>query len=532
MKRLVVFTGNLSFSVRKGIAELLTALDDIEVLIVHQTPRKPISKLIRNQRINLKKNGWRWIPYQTEDIIKRILQRFSIEPNTAAEAPGLAYETETLLHTPGVQHLPCTNMHDEEILQKITLFAPDLGISLAAPILKEPLFSIPVHGTINLHKGKAPDYRGMPPAFWELWNGEKEVGCTIHKVEAGLDTGAVLLQSVIPVQEYSTVKGLQLCLDELGVAMMIDAVRSIFDGSAKWQKQAAGGTTYRKPTLKQIAQLNRRLNYARNSNRLKKSIKDSIFFCYAHLYRPLPKRLLATQHNQRIIVILYHRVSDQFRDSVTVGIEQFDRQMELLGKVCTVVSIDDIVEGNLPYASKRPIVAVTFDDGYLDNYEIAAPILVKHRVPAAFFVSTGIVGSENGFAHDLKNLGYALPNMSWPQIAQMKQWGFTIGSHTVSHINCAQDDPDKVRAEITQSKKTLEEKLGIEHVIFAYPFGKRTDFNEEMLEYVKTQGFVGCLSAYGGRNSKSLDKYNVLRGGIDHSFTELAFRARLEGMIN
>ena len=252
MKRLVVFTGNLSFSVRKGIVELLAALADAEVLIVHETPRKPISKVIRSQRMNLKKNGWRWIPYQTEDIIIRILQRFSVEPKTAAGAPGLQYETTNLLDLPGVQHLPCTSMHDQEILQKITHFAPDLGLSLAAPILKEPLFSIPAHGTINLHKGKVPDYRGMPPAFWELWNGEKEVGCTIHKVEAGLDTGDVLLQSVVPVQEYSTVKGLQLCLDELGVQMMVDAVKSIFDGSANWQKQATGGNTYRKPTLKQI----------------------------------------------------------------------------------------------------------------------------------------------------------------------------------------------------------------------------------------------------------------------------------------
>jgi methionyl-tRNA formyltransferase len=56
-------------------------------------------------------------------------------------------------------------------------FAPDLGLSLAASILKESLFSIPHLLTLNLHKGRLPGYRGMPPAFWKLRNGSNVLRC-------------------------------------------------------------------------------------------------------------------------------------------------------------------------------------------------------------------------------------------------------------------------------------------------------------------------------------------------------------------
>ncbi len=83
--------------------------------------------------------------------------------------------------------LQVTNIHAETTVKTVTEFEPDLGLSLAAPILRYPLFSIPRLGTVNLHKGKVPDYRGMPPAFWELWNDEKSIGCTVHWVNDKLD---------------------------------------------------------------------------------------------------------------------------------------------------------------------------------------------------------------------------------------------------------------------------------------------------------------------------------------------------------
>src|SRR5205085_10634290 len=61
------------------------------------------------------------------------------------------------------------------------------------------VFRLPRLGSINLHQGLAPFYRGGPPVFWELYNGEREVGLTVHFVEAKVDTGAVLLQETVPL---------------------------------------------------------------------------------------------------------------------------------------------------------------------------------------------------------------------------------------------------------------------------------------------------------------------------------------------
>ncbi len=440
-----------------------------------------------------------------------------------------ARQMSRLPEHPRVQYICCDNLHAADVLSQIEQFEPDLGICLAAPILRPPLFQLPKSGTINLHKGRVPEYRGMPPAFWEMWNQESEVGCTVHWVDAGLDTGQILVASTVPITKFSTVKGLQLQLDELGIRLVNRAIRLIADGNPSSEKQRGEGRTYTTPTLRQQRELDRRSASHKGQNVLKRQVKEAVFFSYSNLIRPIPSRVLAWQNRQRVVVLLYHRVNDELRDTVTVGIEQFDRQMELVRRKYTVATIDDVVAGRVPRNIRRPVVAVTFDDGYLDNYQNAVPILVKHGIPAAFFVSTGMIGAERGFPHDLTKLGRPLPNMTWDHLAEMKQLGFTIGSHTVSHVNCAQAPPEEVRAELVASKAELQSRLGLEEVLFAYPFGKKSDITPEILEDVKRIGYASCLSAYGGCNRADIDPFDVRRMGIDYNFSDRAFQARLEG---
>jgi len=530
MKNISFFVGSLSYSVRRGIHAIHVAYPNAQILIVHQSSKKSTLQLLKNQWQNMLRNGWRWIPYQIENISTKLLQKYPRKFTPSSKTPGLQYSWERIKSIPNIQYISCKDMHSKEVLKKVQLFKPVLGISLSSPILKVSIFAIPTLGTINLHKGKVPYYRGMPPAFWELWNNEKEVGCTIHKIEKGLDTGDILLESIMPISKYSTVKGLQIQLDELGVSMLEEAVGLILTRRDVWAPQQKGGKTYFKPTLKQKSILENKLPTKNNASFFRYFVKQGLFTLYIHMFGLLRKHLTLMNKKQKVVVLLYHRVDDNFRDSVTVGVGQFDRQMEIIKRCYPVISIEDIINDNLPSYTPQPLVAVTFDDGYLDNYKNAMPILLKHQIPAAFFVSTGIVGTDNGFAHDIEKINCVLPNMTWEQIEKMHQLDFTIGSHTVSHINCAKDDKDLVITELIKSKEDLEGRLSLSEIIFAYPFGKKNDITPDILEEVKKQGYTGCLSAYGGINQVKIDSYNVLRVGIDYNFTDKAFRAKIEGL--
>jgi len=526
MSRIVVLTGTMSYSVRKGIVALLDDVARSELLVVIHRPPRRVARLVRSQWRNLKRHGWRWIPYQTTDLIQRIVA--GVRAHGEHRRGGSLRDYSLAAIERRVQVVYSANLVDRSTLESIGQFKPDIGVSLAAPILPQAVFALPRLGTLNLHKGRVPDYRGMPPAFWELWHGENEVGCTIHTVEAGLDTGPVISQSSIPVQRFSTLKGLQYTLDELGVRLMTNAVTAVLAGTAQPMPQRPGGNTFRKPTLLQESALRQRMAQ-QSGNSLRGLVKDAVFRGYAGIAAPVRRRLRAWRDNPRVVVLLYHRVNDAMRDSLTVGIEQFDQQMALLARRCRVVDIRDVVAGHVERDTALPIVAVTFDDGYVDNYSNAFPILLRNSVSAGFFVSTGKIDVDGAFDHDLSRIGHGLPTMTWAHLHEMHDAGFAIGSHSVSHLDCGKSDLEQVRSELRESRDTLKERLGIAKAIFAYPFGGRQNMTPKALEVVRQEGYAGCLSAYGECNDGPIDPFNVRRIGINHNFNEWSFRARLEG---
>lgn len=526
-RRIVVFTGNLAFSVRKGIVEIDRSIPGLSWLVVVQAPSKSVRQLVRNQWLNLRRNGWRWIPYQLADVWQRVFPEG--DTSEGQVRIGSEFSASALAARPGVRILRVPDIHASDVLETVQAFDPYVGISLAAPILRRALFAIPTVGTVNLHKGKVPDYRGMPPAFWELWNGEKSVGCTVHWVDDRLDTGAVAAEATIERERYSTLRGLQLCLDETGVELMQDVISEVVGGTLPAVPQRPGGATYRKPTLAQLAALSRKLA-AENAHHLSfpKRLAKAVLSTTAQYlsWRIGIHRLI----QPRITVLLYHRVSDSVRDNLTVGIEQFDRQMALLQRHCSVLSIEEVLAAKVIPRSPKPLVCVTFDDGYLDNYSNAVPSLLKHGIPAAFFVSTGIINSNRRFPHDIRRGNPFIPMMEWAHLRRMHAAGLTIGSHTVSHIDCASEPTDIVRGELEQSMADLHRELGLQNCIFAYPYGGKQHMTPERREMVRMVGYSGCLAAYGGSNLGAVDRYNVLRRGIHWEYSDKAFLFECVGL--
>lgn len=533
LKHIVIFTADLNFNARWNVALLADEFPDTQFTLFLQTAKKKPGQLIASQFRNLRFHGWRWIPYQTTEILSLLRKKLTPRPARSADRPGQNFTPEALQKNPRIAIRQFARLNSSEACALLKSLSADLGIALSAPILKPELFELPRLGTINLHKGHLPDYRGMPPAFWELKNNEKSVGCTVHRVEAGLDSGDILLAQHIAVDRYSTVSGMQMKLHQLGVNMVIDAVRLISEEKALFTRQPPGGKVYRRPPLAVEQRLRRRLMHNTPAEGLFRSLaKQAVFFCYSDILMPLINRWDGIKGTQKIIILLYHRVSDQFRDNVTIGIEHFDQQMAYLAENFAVVSLQEIVEGRINRHASKPLIAISFDDGYLDNFENAAPILLKHQLPCSFFISTGKITDNTPFEHDLKWLGFGPGNMNWDQVIKMKKWGFQFGSHTQSHVDLAAIDEALARQELSGSLNELRRRLDQDRVYLAYPYGGKRHMTPERLQLAKDSGYSACFSAYGGCNDQHTDLFNIRRIGVNWPFSKLAFKARLKGWEN
>jgi folate-dependent phosphoribosylglycinamide formyltransferase PurN len=175
----------------------------------------------------------------------------------------------------GIREYNFDDFHSPECLKLISQIKPDLGVVAGAYILKPSLFEIPRLGSINLHSGRVPEYRGSAPGFWELYNGESEVGITIHKVVKRLDAGPILLQELFPLNRVPTDQPLayledyrQSVLRPNGVRMLTHAVDMIAKGTVTEQAQdRSRAKTYPYPNYKEIRELKRRIRDRRGKHR-------------------------------------------------------------------------------------------------------------------------------------------------------------------------------------------------------------------------------------------------------------------------
>lgn len=168
-------------------------------------------------------------------------------------------------------HIPfhlVDNYHTAQSIELISSSRPDLGVIYGTNIIKESVFKIPRLGSINLHQGLAPYYRGGPPVFWELYNDESELGLTVHFVEAKVDSGAIILQERVPLRydirygrDYeSFITEFGLGLRQRSAEIVVEAVRQIASGIAQTQPQDTNlGKRYRLPLKAEKDELRRRL---------------------------------------------------------------------------------------------------------------------------------------------------------------------------------------------------------------------------------------------------------------------------------
>lgn len=281
-------------------------------------------------------------------------------------------------------------------------------------------------------------------------------------------------------------------------------------------------------------------------------------------------RILELLPQRRVMIVLtYHRIGDPHSTPYDSGVfsataDELDMHLRHLKKHFHVVTPEEAVAVALGGAQNHASVLITFDDGYLDNYELAFPVLKSHDVSAMFFLATGFVGSsrvpwwdriafiikqcrENTIRmnypepveFDIEQLGlfevsrrilriYRSPRvtepgrferelaeackatppgndarplfMSFEQAREMQAAGQVFGSHTHSHTILTTLSADAQREEFRASREILERELKTTIDVLAYPVGTTHAFSGQSIEGLKATGYRAAFSHYGGLN--------------------------------
>lgn len=293
---------------------------------------------------------------------------------------------------------------------------------------------------------------------------------------------------------------------------------------------------------------------------------------------------LKRRNSRNFQILKYHRIGDggPFLPSMPTAV--FRRQLEYLAERFRVWSLEDAVramfDGDLP----DNVVVITFDDGYRDNFVNGFPIVKELSLTATIFLATESIGSGKILWHDrvfrafnttrrttldgfgptsatysiagrrqraeamrcvlgfLKRLnpeergawidrlveGLAVEDpgtvpglmLSWDDIREMSAEGISFGSHTATHPILSRLSHNEARAEIVDSKRAIEDRLGIPVNSFAYPNGKQEDFTQGTKQLLAEAGYNCAVTTIFGTNridgnGRTQDPFELRRLGIE-----------------
>lgn len=207
------------------------------------------------------------------------------------------------------------------------------------------------------------------------------------------------------------------------------------------------------PPLSDIELNSSSLSSSVNSDRSSKtpsetpSIKPSI--------KPIPKQIV-----EAVPILMYHSISNNDPDNdLMVSPTTFAAQMKHLNQAgYHTITFQDLEDWQAGKPIPQKPILLTFDDGYLDNYTAAYPVLKQYNLKATFFISINYLGDAR--------------HISWENIKEMYDSGLIqFGSHSKSHPDLTVISSAKRQEEIFQSKQIIEEKIGSEVIAFSYPAG-------------------------------------------------------------
>jgi methionyl-tRNA formyltransferase len=185
-----------------------------------------------------------------------------------ALAPSPVKESALALQLPVAQ--PASIKNNDEFRAQLTALNPDTIIVVGyGRIIPQWMIDLPRLGNINLHASLLPKYRGAAPIQWAIAQGESVTGVTTMRINAGLDTGDILLQKEIPINPRDTAETLAPTLAAIGAVLMIETLRGLQAGSIRPRPQDDGNATLAPIIKKEDGRIDFRQTAEQICNRLR-----------------------------------------------------------------------------------------------------------------------------------------------------------------------------------------------------------------------------------------------------------------------
>lgn len=228
-----------------------------------------------------------------------------------------------------------------------------------------------------------------------------------------------------------------------------------------------------------------------------------------HTMRPFKK--------QKTVILLYHKVQ---HEKLPDAGKLFNDQMVFLMKNYKIIPLVELVD----YLKNGTIIsenyaAVTFDDGYRDNFEIAYPVLKCLNIPATIYLAPGYLDSND------------TQYLTWDMASAMIQSGLVqVGNHTYSHLVLSAHSKDLQEKDINKGRQRLEEMLDTEIKSFAYPLGQRRHYTSDTLDILARDKYRFAVTAFTENIEKPLTSiYEIPRIVMDGISSLEEFKIRLSG---